>query len=149
MTKSLCIISGSTLGGAEDLAEEIASQLAKQGIENDIFHGPTLQDVAEYSHWLVVTSTHGAGELPDNLQPLFMEIYDHNPTLPELKFAVIGLGNSDYDTFCYAVERVRHTLSNHLAKELCPALKIDMKEMEDPILPAENWLPSFTKALKA
>ena len=52
-----------------------------------------------------MTSTHGAGELPDNLKPLFDELANSQKDFSDVRFAVVGLGSSDYDTF--AMQRTK------------------------------------------
>ena len=64
---NICVISGSTLGGAEYVAEHLEEVLKTQNFSTALFHGPELDDVIDENIWLIVTSTHGAGELPDNL----------------------------------------------------------------------------------
>ncbi|EKX95762.1 putative protein MioC [Aggregatibacter actinomycetemcomitans Y4] len=98
MQPKICLITGSTLGGAEYVAEHLEGILQQQGFSTALLHGPSLDEVINEKLWLVVTSTHGAGELPDNLKPLFDELKTGDADLSGLRFAVIGLGNSDYDT---------------------------------------------------
>ena len=88
---NICVISGSTLGGAEYVAEHL-EEVLKHKIFYRTFHGPEFDDVIDENIWLIVTSTHGAGELPDNLKPLFEQIAASDKDLSSLRFAVIGLG---------------------------------------------------------
>ncbi|MEH8023019.1 FMN-binding protein MioC [Gallibacterium anatis] len=142
--KKITIISGSTLGGAEYVAEHLEDCLQQQGFKTNLFHGPDeLNQVIEDKNWLIVTSTHGAGDLPDNLQPLFEQINEEKPDLSALRFAVVGLGNSDYDTFCFAVDRVETELTQCHAVKICPSLRIDMSVCTDPETEAEQWLPNL------
>ncbi|MFD1804785.1 FMN-binding protein MioC [Pasteurella oralis] len=147
MKSQICLITGSTLGGAEYVAEHIAEVLQQQGYPIHLEHGPNLTDIIEEKCWLVVTSTHGAGELPDNIKPLFEQLMQQNIPLNDLRFAVIGLGNSDYDTFCYAVNQVEQILLSKKAMQICPSLKMDMLHITDPEQTAEQWLPTFTQQL--
>ena len=89
---NICVISGSTLGGAEYVAEHLEEVLKTQNFSTALFHGPEFDDVIDENIWLIVTSTHGAGELPDNLKPLFEQIAASDKDLSSLRFAVIGLG---------------------------------------------------------
>ncbi|MDO4729413.1 MAG: FMN-binding protein MioC [Bacteroidota bacterium] len=147
MNKKICIITGSTLGGAEYVAEHIAEILQQQQFQVQLEHGAKLEQVNNEKCWLVVTSTYGAGELPDNLKPLFEQLaFDPTPR-PDLHFAVIGLGNSDYDTFCYAVDQVESILNSKSAVQICQSLKIDMLETNDPEQCAEQWLPDFVNQI--
>lgn len=147
MTKKVCLITGSTLGGAEYVAEHLQQVLETQQISTALLHGPDFAEVADENLWLVVTSTHGAGELPDNLKPLFDEISAQKPDLSHLRFAVIGLGNSDYDTFCNAVNIVQECLIQQSAVQICDPLKIDVLAVDDQEQYAENWIPTFLSHL--
>ena len=100
----ICILSGSTLGTAEYVAEHLEEALKKQGFSTILYHGANYDEVIDEPLWLIVTSTHGAGEIPDNLRPLFDQIMQSDLNLCNLRFAIVGLGNSDYDTFCYATK---------------------------------------------
>ncbi|MBE2896825.1 FMN-binding protein MioC [Pasteurellaceae bacterium HPA106] len=145
MEKSVCIISGSTLGGAEYVAEHCEGILNQAGIKTALCHGAQEAQNEAHHHdvWLFVSSTHGAGDLPDNLMPFFDDLH-----VPEgLQFGVIGLGNSDYDTFCFAVDKIETALLAQGAKLLCPSLKIDVLQTHDPESEAQEWLPTLITAL--
>lgn len=144
----ICILSGSTLGGAEYVAEHLNDVLETQGFSIALFHGPNLSDIENEKIWLIVTSTHGAGELPDNLKPLFDELANSQKDFSDVCFGVVGLGNSDYDTFCYAAEQVEQTLQAKSAVKICETLKIDVLNVDDQESYAEEWLPSFIEGLK-
>ncbi|EGY33383.1 protein MioC [Aggregatibacter actinomycetemcomitans serotype e str. SC1083] len=147
MQPKICLITGSTLGGAEYVAEHLESVLQQQGFSTALLHGPSLDEVINEKLWLVVTSTHGAGELPDNLKPLFDELKTGDADLSGLRFAVIGLGNSDYDTFCFAVDTVEQTLLTKSAVKITDALRIDVLTEADQEQCAEDWLPNFVQHL--
>ncbi|MCK9110726.1 FMN-binding protein MioC [Haemophilus influenzae] len=144
----ICILSGSTLGGAEYVAEHLNDVLETQGFSTTLFHGPNLSDIENEKIWLIVTSTHGAGELPDNLKPLFDELANSQKDFSDVCFGVVGLGNSDYDTFCYAAEQVEQTLQAKSAVKICETLKIDVLNVDDQESYAEEWLPNFIEGLK-
>ena len=148
MSTKVCIISGSTLGGAEYVAEHLDDLLQQNGISTCLYHGAELAQIIENHLWLIVTSTHGAGDLPDNLSPLFQQLAQQTPDLTTYQYAVVGLGNSDYDTFCGAVDLVEQQLQDLNATQLCNSLKIDVLQHNDPELIAEDWLHTFLQTLK-
>ena len=82
----ITLISGSTLGSAEYVAEHLAEKLEDAGFSTEMLHGPELDELPLTGRWLVVSSTHGAGELPDNLQPLLEQIAEQQPDLSEVQF---------------------------------------------------------------
>ncbi|HGO5815820.1 TPA: FMN-binding protein MioC [Mannheimia haemolytica] len=147
MMTSICIITGSTLGGAEYVADHINDVLSEQGFEVELFNQATLADIEGKANLIVVTSTHGAGELPENIQPLFDDLANSPADFSSLKFGVIGLGSSDYDTFCNAVNIVEETLKAKGATQICESLRIDVVNNFDHDATAEAWLPSFVENL--
>lgn len=144
MTKSICIITGSTLGGAEYVADHLESCLTAQGFETALFNQATLADIQNRSYLIVVTSTHGAGDLPENIKPLFEEIAEGALDFSAMKFGVVGLGSSDYDTFCQAVDIVEKTLKAKGASLVCDSVRIDTATNFDHDGTAEEWLKRFT-----
>ncbi|WP_439257391.1 FMN-binding protein MioC [Lonepinella sp. BR2271] len=145
MPNPIAIITGSTLGGAEYVADHLADCLEQQGFDTQIENNATFADVENQKRWLIVTSTHGAGELPENIQPFIDEVKQQD--LTGVRFAVVGLGNSDYDTFCYAVDTVEQVLTAQGAVQICESLRIDVSQVDDQDQAAEDWLPTMLNAL--
>ncbi|WP_369115325.1 FMN-binding protein MioC [Edwardsiella tarda] len=139
----ITVISGSTLGNAEYVAEHLADKLLAQGHEVQVLHGPELDEVPQQGIWLVVTSTHGAGELPDNLQPLFEQIETQQPDLTGIHFGAVGIGSSEYDTFCGGIAIVDRILIAFGAQRIGEVIKIDIKQHDVPEDPAEEWLAEW------
>ncbi|NLS53572.1 FMN-binding protein MioC [Hafnia alvei] len=143
----ITLISGSTLGSAEYVAEHLAEKLEEQGYSAEILHGPELDEVPLQGIWLVVTSTHGAGDLPDNLQPLFEQIETQQPDLTQVRFGAIGLGSSEYDTFCGGIKTVDRILIAFGAQRIGDTLEIDITKHDIPEDPAEIWLTKWVKVI--
>lgn len=147
MTKSICIITGSTMGGAEYVADHLESCLANKGFDVELFNAATLADIQTQSYLIVVTSTHGAGELPDNIRPLFEEIENQPLDFSQMKFGVVGLGSSDYDTFCHSVDIVEKILKAKGAAQVCDSERIDVATNFEHDETAEAWLENFLAKL--
>ena len=86
----ITLISGSTLGSAEYVAEHLAEKLDDAGFSSEILHGPVLEEVPTDGIWLIISSTHGAGDIPDNLQPYMMPYANRNPTCHTFTLAQSG-----------------------------------------------------------
>lgn len=147
MTKSICIITGSTMGGAEYVADHLESCLTDKGFDVELFNAATLSDIQTQSYLIVVTSTHGAGELPDNIRPLFEEIENQPLDFSQMKFGVVGLGSSDYDTFCHSVDIVEKVLKAKGATLVCESERIDVATNFEHDETAEAWLEKFLTKL--
>ncbi|MGB1147652.1 MAG: diflavin oxidoreductase [Alphaproteobacteria bacterium] len=99
------ILIGTQTGNAEGLAEEMAMTLGGAGAQARMHQ---LDDVemdalAEMENVLVIASTYGEGEMPDNAH-LFWEALEAEtaPRLEAMKFSVLALGDTAYDEFCAA-----------------------------------------------
>ncbi|NDK99389.1 FMN-binding protein MioC [Photorhabdus bodei] len=144
---TITLISGSTMGSAEYVAEHMAEILEDAGFSTKMLHGPSLDELPQEGIWLVVTSTHGAGELPENIQPLAAEISDQKPDFSKVTFGAVGLGSSEYDTFCGAIRSFDQLLIENGAKRLGDRLEIDIQQHEIPEDPAEEWVKNWANSL--
>ena len=72
----ITLISGSTLGGAEYVAEHLAEKLEDAGFSTETLHGPLLEDLSASGIWLVISSTHGAGDTFRITLFLYMKIFN-------------------------------------------------------------------------
>jgi MioC protein len=134
------IITGSTLGGAEYVGDHLSDLLVEQGLETTIHNQPELADIPAQGTWLVITSTHGAGEYPDNIQPFIAALQATPPRMSEVKFAVVGIGDSSYDTFCAAGKHAYSLLEDIGGTPLADCLEIDILNHPVPEDAAEEWL---------
>ncbi|AKE60752.1 FMN-binding protein MioC [Citrobacter farmeri] len=144
----ITLISGSTLGGAEYVAEHLAEKLEDAGFSTETLHGPLLDSLSATGIWLVISSTHGAGDIPDNLVPLYEDLQSQKPDLSQVRFGAIGIGSREYDTFCGAIEKIEAELKHSGAKQIGETLKINILEHDIPEDPAEVWLGSWINLLK-
>jgi MioC protein len=104
MSKHFEIIVGTMLGAAEYVADAIAEILDASGHTHTIHAEPNLDEIKTESTWIVCTSTHGAGELPDNIQPFAKQL--EGADLSAVNAYVIGLGDTSYDTFCFGAKEM-------------------------------------------
>lgn len=144
----ITLISGSTLGGAEYVAEHLAEKLEDAGFTTQTLHGPLLEDLPLSGTWLVITSTHGAGDLPDNLQPFYDDLDAQRPDLSNVRFGAIGIGSREYDTFCGAIDKIETLMKGCGAKEVGETLRINVLDHDIPEDPAEEWVGSWINLLK-
>ena len=148
----VAILSGSVYGTAEEVARHAQQLLNNAGF--DAWHNPraTLADIQSFAPeaFLVVTSTTGLGELPDNLQPLYYAIRDSLPAWSGLPGAVLALGDSSYgDTFCGGGELVRELYAELGIREVIDMLRLDSSESVTPETDAEPWLAELVAALRS
>jgi len=138
----LTIFVGSVLGGTEFVADRLAEKAELAGYEVDVlmeFASDFAPDPDDTSLWLICTSTHGAGDIPDNIQP-FANWLTGQPDLSNTQFGLLGIGDSSYDTFCFAAKRFQELLQRCQAKQLGKLKLIDVQTDPLPEDPALEWL---------
>ncbi|MBW3517217.1 MULTISPECIES: FMN-binding protein MioC [unclassified Shewanella] len=134
------VIVGTTLGSAEYVADEMMAQLTEQGHQVQVHLTPTLCEIDTHALWIIVSSTHGAGDLPDNIQPFFNEITEQKPDLSQVNFALCAIGDSSYDTFCQGPEKLISAIQDCDAKAFVDKIQIDVQLDPVPEDPALAWL---------
>lgn len=137
------ILVGTTLGGSEYVADELEAQLEQAGHETRIHLSPDLEQLDPKAIWLLVSSTHGAGDLPDNIQPLLAQIQSQKPDLTEVKYALCAIGDSSYDTFCQGPEQLVEQMEQLGAKAIVNKIQIDVQQDPVPEEPALSWLSDW------
>jgi len=146
---SFQIIVGSMLGGTEYVAEACEEQLntlnhqANLHLTPDftsILNNTLAQNSTEKPVWLICTSTHGAGDFPDNIQAFVSDLKNCEQDLSSINFMIIAIGDSSYDTFCKAGIELNNTLKTKGCSELTEIVMIDMSEDIDPESLAQAWL---------
>ncbi|MDN3700599.1 FMN-binding protein MioC [Vibrio artabrorum] len=133
------IITGSTLGGAEYVGDHLHDLLKTQGAEITLHNQPEYDNIPQHGTWLLVTSTHGAGDFPDNIKPFIDALTQQSPDLSQVRFAVVALGDSSYDTFCLAGKLIHSQLKELCAQPISDCLTIDVLETPVPEDAAEAW----------
>ena len=141
------ILVGSQMGAAEYVAEQVAETLVQAGYEATLHLKPELDHLNPSGVWLVITSTYGAGDLPDNIQPFADQLAQDRRDLTTLSYAVITLGDSAYDTFCQAGRKLAALLAARGANSLINALEIDAQQADLPEDTALAWMPKLIEVL--
>ncbi len=138
----IALIIGTVYGAAQYVAEQALPLLTGLGHEVALYDEAKLDEVLAFNAdiWLVVSSTTGQGDIPDNVLPFYLDVQNRFPLLTGKRFAVIALGDSSYDTFCGAGEKFRELLLDIQGTELSPMLRIDAGETLEPETIALPWL---------
>ncbi|MEK9651720.1 MAG: flavodoxin domain-containing protein [Poseidonia sp.] len=102
--RSLNILFGSQTGNAAGLAEKTAKMAANYGLNANVvdMDGFDLASLASMKRVMVITSTWGEGEMPDNADALWNAINANGPALGGVHFSVCAIGDRSYDEFCKA-----------------------------------------------
>lgn len=103
----LTIVYGSQTGNSRRLAEQLAARAEATGLPVRLLRSGAypLRELARERHLLIVISSQGDGDPPDDAIGFCEFIASRRaPKLPQLRFAVLGLGDSSYPKYC-AVSR--------------------------------------------
>jgi sulfite reductase (NADPH) flavoprotein alpha-component len=147
-SRSLTILFGSETGNSARLAKSLLESLRGVGLE------ATVTDMADYKarkfrderDLLIITSTHGEGDPPLSAKPFFDFIESRKaPRLPELRYAILALGDSTYEQFCGAGKRLDRRLEELGATSMAPRVDCDV----DYDGAAAAWIDSLTRKLAA
>ena len=101
--RSLVILFGSQSGNAEALAAKFAKQASGYGLEAEVadMDGFDLTSLSGRKRVLIVCSTWGEGEQPDNAEELWIKASSApSGLLDGVNFSVLALGDTSYELFC-------------------------------------------------
>ncbi len=102
--RSLAILFGSQTGNAAGLAEKTAKLATNYGLVPTVYDmdGLDVSTLANHKRTLIITSTWGEGEMPDNAESLWQTVNSQGPSLSGVNFSVCAIGDTAYDEFCKA-----------------------------------------------
>jgi sulfite reductase (NADPH) flavoprotein alpha-component len=144
--KSLLILYGSQTGTAEAFAKRIAKEAEKRHFTPRVLEANAFASVdwkAE-QRLLLVTSTWGDGDPPDNATALWAHLSsDAAPRLEQLSFSVLALGDKNYSDFCGAGRKFDERFAALGARRVLPRSDCDT----DYEATATAWMEGLWPAL--
>ncbi|EKO3479842.1 assimilatory sulfite reductase (NADPH) flavoprotein subunit [Vibrio fluvialis] len=143
----LTIIFASQTGNAKGVAEALEQDAQAAGIAVQLFDASDYKgkDLAKETHVIVVASTNGEGEAPDNALALHEFLQSKKaPKLPNLQYGVIGLGDSSYEFFCQTGKDFDTFLEKLGAKRFIDRVDCDV----DYDAPAAEWRAKALASVK-
>jgi MioC protein len=131
------IMVGSVLGASEYVAEAILVSIIYAGHTGECHFEPCVSALNKDNILLICTSTHGAGDLPDNIVA-YAKALQHKD-LNGFNAMIIGLGDSSYDTYCGAAMTMETLLVEKGVTLLSDPLHIDVLHHPIPEDIAVEW----------
>ncbi len=132
------IIVGTMLGASEYVADALTETLQQQGHQVNIHLQADIDQLNRDAIWILCSSTHGAGDLPDNIVTFNEQLTQAD--LSQLGYLVIGLGDTSYDTFCQAAKTLDTNMRAANAKPLAEPYLIDVLNHPIPEDTAVEWI---------
>lgn len=147
ITAPLMIAYGSQTGNAEFLAIGAAEQARQRGLDVQLvsMDAIVLEDITQARFLLVVTSTYDDAEMPDNAKDLWVELADSNADFSSLTFAVLAIGDSMYEDFCWAGRQFDEKLAELGAHRLIERVECDI----DFDITARDWVQMAIQLFQA
>ena len=144
---SITVLSGSQTGNAKSVADKVAAELTEAGIavKRVPLKDYKAKTIADEKYLLLVTSTQGEGEPPEEGVVLHKLLNGKKaPKLTELQFAVLGLGDSSYPNFCQAGKDFDQRFAELGATRLFERVDADL----DYSATAEQWIRDIVAIVK-
>jgi sulfite reductase (NADPH) flavoprotein alpha-component len=144
--KRIGILIGTQTGNSEGVAREAASIAKASGLTPQVLDMADVQvdQLAGLERVLIVCSTYGEGEMPDNAHEFWDALSDDAaPALTGLPFAVLALGDTNYDLFCEAGRLLDERLAALGGDRAVARLDCDV----DYEKPARQWMEELMPVL--
>jgi sulfite reductase (NADPH) flavoprotein alpha-component len=146
VSKDVAILFGSQSGNAAGLAKKAAKTLENSGFKVAMSSMSDFKpnNLKKLQNLLVIASTHGEGEPPDNAISFHEFLYSKRaPKLEGLNFSVLALGDSSYEFFCKTGKDFDQRLEELGGTRLYPRFDCDV-DFEEP---AAEWLEGVLGSL--
>ncbi|MEQ7917599.1 bifunctional nitrate reductase/sulfite reductase flavoprotein subunit alpha [Xanthomonas sp. WHRI 1810A] len=142
---ALTLLWASQTGNAEALAQRFGRRLRSAGIAIDVraMDSFPAAQLAEVNNLILISSTFGDGESPDNGQAFWQSLSEREARLDRLNYAVLALGDPSYERFCQHGKHLEQRLESLGAASLLPRVDCD-PEFDAP---ADAWFKALQQAL--
>ena len=136
--RDLHILFGSQSGNSEGLAEAWEQEATRYGLKGKVhdMDGFDIKSMAEMSRVMIVCSTWGEGEMPDNAEDLYESATSAGSILSKTNFSICALGDTGYDLFCQSGKDWDKTLEDMGGSRIHDRVDCDV----DFEMPAEEWM---------
>lgn len=140
---------GSVYGGAEQVAEILSEALGKLGHEVSLNTYARAEDLARDPDKIILLchSNTGSGELPDNIQPLYLHLTRDYPRISGRRYGVVNLGDSCYTTFNEAGKMLDAAFEDLGAQRIGEPLVLDASSGDDAATLARAWVQDWAKLI--
>ncbi|MFL0451964.1 assimilatory sulfite reductase (NADPH) flavoprotein subunit [Bacillus altitudinis] len=146
VNKDVTVLYGSQTGNSEGLAKKTAQHLEEKGFQVTLSSMSDFKpnNLKKINNLLVIVSTHGEGDPPDNALSFHEYIHGRRaPKLDHLSFSVLSLGDSSYEFFCQTGKEFDERFEELGGTRLFDRVDCDLDYDE----PFSEWLQGVASSL--
>ncbi|WP_379129845.1 assimilatory sulfite reductase (NADPH) flavoprotein subunit [Paenibacillus sp. sgz500958] len=135
ISREVTVLFGSQTGNCQRLATSLSRKLTEQGFQVTVSAMNSFKPAGlkKTANLLLLVSTHGEGEPPDNARAFHEFLYSKRaPQLENLRFSVLALGDTSYEFFCQTGKDFDKRLEELGGKRLTPRVDCDL-EFDEPV----------------
>lgn len=132
--KEVTILFGSQTGNAQNLAKKAGKTLEEKGFQVNVSAMSDFKpnNLKKVKNLLIVVSTHGEGDPPDNALTFHEFIHGKRaPKLEDFRYSVLALGDSSYEFFCQTGKDFDKRLEELGGTRITPRVDCDL-DFEEP-----------------
>lgn len=147
---SIFIFYGSQTGYSKSVAFELKNIIIKKvrpiSINIDILNNLLDYEISKDDFTIILLSTTGDGEFPDNANTIFKILRKNKQDLDNINYCLLGFGDSNYNSFCHSSKVFDKLLKSK------NAIKFLETEFNDDTINSteliDNWLKKVVNYLK-
>ncbi|MEF3304430.1 assimilatory sulfite reductase (NADPH) flavoprotein subunit [Paenibacillus sp. GYB003] len=146
--KEATVLFGSQTGNCHGLAKKLSKKLEERGftVTLSAMSDFKTNNLKKTQYLLVLVSTHGEGDAPDNAVQFYEFLHSKRaPRLEDTRFSVLALGDTSYEFFCQTGKDFDKRLEELGAKRIVPRVDCDVDFDE----PAAGWMNQVIETLSA
>ncbi len=146
VSREVTILFGSQTGNSEKLAKQLKGRLEQQQFQVAL---ASMRDfkpngLKKVQNLLIIVSTHGEGEPPDNARSFYEFLHSKRaPRLEGMRYAVLALGDTSYEYFCQTGKDFDKRLEELGATRIVPRVDCDL-DFEEA---AGEWIAQVVSSL--
>lgn len=127
--KEVTVLYGSQTGNGHGLSKKLSKKLEEVGLQVTMSSMSDFKpnNLKKLQNLLIIVSTHGEGEPPDNAIPFYEFLHGKRaPQVENLQYSVLALGDTSYEFFCQTGKDFDKRLEELGGKRLTPRVDCDV-----------------------
>ena len=149
ITEPVLILVATMGGTATFVADELAGALKDKGVKPFVvqMEKAAIRMFESRKLFIIVSSSHGAGDIPDNGVAFFDALTNERPDLAGIRFGTVALGDMTYSaSYCGGGAQFDNLFADLGATRIVDRLEHDRTSGSFPEEDALEWLETWVEA---